>query len=60
MNSIYELPQIRALMLAEQGATDPDVKRAIHNEMLRQIKIEQVLRGQRSRMDYKLQKGDNK
>ena len=48
MKSIYDIPHIKFLMQAERKASDPEVKRSMHNALMRAIKSEQVIRGQRT------------
>lgn len=51
--NIYDIPEIKALMDAERSATDPDTKRELHNQFVRLVKIEQMRRGQRTKITYR-------
>jgi hypothetical protein len=48
MTSIYDIPHIKSLMIAERNETDPENKRLLHNAMLKAMKEEQIKRGQRT------------
>lgn len=48
MTSIYDIPHIKELMIAERNETDPEKKRLFHNAMIRAMKEEQIKRGQRT------------
>lgn len=54
--SIYEVPHIKELWLAERAETDPDRKRALHRDWCIAVKCEQIHRGQRTKMTYRRQK----
>lgn len=51
--SVYALPHIVALRELELSETDPVRKQERHAAWLTAIKIEQIARGQRTRMTYR-------
>ena len=51
--SIYEMPRIKALAMAERLATNTHSKRVRHLLWLEAVKVEQIKRGQRSQMSYR-------
>lgn len=52
-NNIYEVPAIKQLVEAERLATDPAIKKQLRLDLLNAIKVEQIKRGQRTRMTYR-------
>jgi hypothetical protein len=51
--NIYALPHIAALRTAELNETDCNRKNDLHAAWLQAIKLEQIKRGQRTKMSYR-------
>ena len=52
-DSIYEMPHIKVLQIAEINAKDASTKQELHGLWLIAIKKEQIKRGQRTKFTYR-------